>query len=57
MAAPDVGSWVRTGLWALPLYGLLTCDNSVGASGGRTPGHRELASPFLRCAGRVESGL
>ena len=24
MAAPNVGSWVRIGLWALPLYGLLT---------------------------------
>jgi hypothetical protein len=24
MAAPNIGSWVRIGLWALPLYGLLT---------------------------------
>jgi hypothetical protein len=24
MAAPNVGSWIRIGLWALPLYGLLT---------------------------------
>ena len=24
MAAPNVGSWVRTGLWALPICGLLT---------------------------------
>jgi hypothetical protein len=24
MAAPNVGSWVRTGLWTLPIYGLLT---------------------------------
>jgi hypothetical protein len=23
MAAPNVGSWIRIGLWALPLYGLL----------------------------------
>lgn len=24
MAAPNVGTWIRTGLWALPVYGLLT---------------------------------
>ena len=24
MAAQNVGSWIRIGLWALPLYGLLT---------------------------------
>jgi hypothetical protein len=23
IAAPNVGSWIRTGLWALPIYGLL----------------------------------